>query len=201
MHRATFLGIFALLVWVQAFYYHKISPERIAVNQNIKERFPQISISESIPGGHLNNSETVDDILKAIGKSNSMLSQSLLLLRGSNAVKAGYRLGGRRKPPQVVHNELSSSLPASSYYAQLDQEEEQALYPLLKRLAVAYRNTFKQDYGIAKEIYLIPIGKLPSLWRTEVEYPSNEFVIGVLHKMNGRLSGIAALVVDTELFG
>uniref|UniRef100_A0A915DZ53 Uncharacterized protein n=1 Tax=Ditylenchus dipsaci TaxID=166011 RepID=A0A915DZ53_9BILA len=184
------------VVRVQAWHQHKISPERIAVNQKVKARFTQILISEAIPGGHLNDSETVDDILKAIGKSYPLLSQDvlLLLLRGSNAVVAG----NLSQQANVTSNELSSSLPASGPFGELDPVEEQFLYSFLKNLAAAYRDTFKQDYGISKEIYVIPVGKLGDFGS---RFPSRKFVIGVLHKMDGRLSGIAALLVDIHLFG
>uniref|UniRef100_A0A915DW25 Uncharacterized protein n=1 Tax=Ditylenchus dipsaci TaxID=166011 RepID=A0A915DW25_9BILA len=117
---------------------------------------------------------------RAIGKSYPLLSQDvLLLLRGSNAVVAG----NLSQQANVASNELSSSLPASGPFGELDPVEEQFLYSFLKNLAAAYRDTFKQDYGISKEIHVIPIGKLGDFGS---RFPSRKFVIGVLHKMDGR---------------
>uniref|UniRef100_A0A915DZH2 Nuclear receptor domain-containing protein n=1 Tax=Ditylenchus dipsaci TaxID=166011 RepID=A0A915DZH2_9BILA len=140
-------------------------------------------------GGHLNNSETVDDILKAIGKNDQSFFRDVVLLKGINAVVAN----NLSQQANVTSNELSSSLPDSGQFGELNQEDERYLFAILKSLATAYRDTFKQDYGIVKEIHVIPIAEYSI---TDINPVVKRCVVGVLHKVDGRLSGIAALLVN-----
>uniref|UniRef100_A0A915E1I2 Uncharacterized protein n=1 Tax=Ditylenchus dipsaci TaxID=166011 RepID=A0A915E1I2_9BILA len=109
------------------------------------------------------NSETQEKF-QAIGKNDQRFFRDVVLLKGINAVVAN----NLSQQANVTSNELSSSLPDSGQFA------------------TAYRDTFKQDYGIVKEIHVIPIAEYSI---TDINHVGKRCVVGVLHKVDGRLSG------------
>uniref|UniRef100_A0A915DNL4 Uncharacterized protein n=1 Tax=Ditylenchus dipsaci TaxID=166011 RepID=A0A915DNL4_9BILA len=169
-------------------YNHLISDARIATNEKIKNNHPrEIQLSETL-AGHNNEQETMDDIYKAIRKIVDDLPKNLVLVyNSSDAVKAGY-VDQQVEPAHRVANEFGKNLTAQLGYqqGQLTKQEENALYPLLLKLVAEFRDTFRADYNVRKEIHLIPVAKIN---------PNGTFVVAVMHKHFRSVSAIGVLVV------
>uniref|UniRef100_A0A915DNU7 NR LBD domain-containing protein n=1 Tax=Ditylenchus dipsaci TaxID=166011 RepID=A0A915DNU7_9BILA len=174
---------------------HPISPARIATNEKIKKNCSLIRVSTTLEG-HDDQQKTLDDVFQSMDRSVRDLAVTLVLVyNSSEAVKAGF-VNEREEPAHRVANEFGRNLGGQGPFAfgQLAKQEADALYPVLLKLAAQYRDTFFADYQRRKEIYLIPIGKLPKSKPGDKQ----SFVVVVMHKHDQSLSAIAALLLEVN---